>query len=224
MRARGMIRTDPRDIELRFIWDPERLIAGSQAGDWDAVDMPRRQQAIEYRGQPLRTLEFELLRDGYHHDDGVVRSVHPERRRLERMATPVGGRDAGGEPPVLQILRMQPSWVRRTRWVITELTDLDDDYIAERWRIVRCRYRVRMLEWRETEVAEIAVEDVRREVDESSSGGAARTHTVVAGDTLWALSDRFLGDPLRWTEIRDKNGIRDERNIQIGTVLKIPAK
>ncbi|ADY55139.1 Peptidoglycan-binding lysin domain protein [Syntrophobotulus glycolicus DSM 8271] len=50
-----------------------------------------------------------------------------------------------------------------------------------------------------------------------------KTYTVVAGDTLWAISSRFLSKPTRWTEIAKLNGIADERKLQIGTVLKIPS-
>jgi len=51
------------------------------------------------------------------------------------------------------------------------------------------------------------------------------THTVVAGDTLWALAERYLGNGNRWPEIQALNGGPtqcDPHSLRIGTKLKIP--
>ena len=53
-------------------------------------------------------------------------------------------------------------------------------------------------------------------------GPAGRTYTVVAGDTLWAISLRFYSNPLFWGRIADANHIVTPRLLQIGTVLTIP--
>ena len=53
-------------------------------------------------------------------------------------------------------------------------------------------------------------------------GPAGRTYTVVAGDTLWAISLRFYSNPLFWGRIADANHIVAPRLLQIGTVLTIP--
>lgn len=53
-------------------------------------------------------------------------------------------------------------------------------------------------------------------------------HKIVKGDTLWWISDKYLGDPLRWKEIADLNKIdynkRDEYRLRIGRVIQIPPK
>ncbi|WP_072871371.1 LysM peptidoglycan-binding domain-containing protein [Desulfofundulus thermosubterraneus] len=48
-------------------------------------------------------------------------------------------------------------------------------------------------------------------------------HTVVAGDTLWALAQKYLGAGPRWKEIAEANNISDPRKLQIGQKLVIPA-
>ena len=53
--------------------------------------------------------------------------------------------------------------------------------------------------------------------------GSARTHTVVRGDTLWALAKKYLGSGTRYKEIMQLNGMASEI-IRVGQVLKIPAK
>jgi nucleoid-associated protein YgaU len=51
---------------------------------------------------------------------------------------------------------------------------------------------------------------------------AARTYTVEAGDTLWAIAERFYGDGSRYQVIADASGISNPDLIQPGQVLTIP--
>jgi LysM domain len=51
---------------------------------------------------------------------------------------------------------------------------------------------------------------------------AARTYTVVSGDTLWAISERFYGDGSKYQMIADASGISDPDLIYPGQVLTIP--
>ena len=49
-----------------------------------------------------------------------------------------------------------------------------------------------------------------------------QTYTVKAGDSLWAIAARFLGDGRRYPEIRELNGIASNNIIHTGQVLRIP--
>jgi hypothetical protein len=51
---------------------------------------------------------------------------------------------------------------------------------------------------------------------------APRTYTVVSGDTLWAISERFYGDGSRYQQIADASGIPNPDLIYPGQVLTIP--
>jgi LysM repeat protein len=51
---------------------------------------------------------------------------------------------------------------------------------------------------------------------------APRTYTVVSGDTLWAISERFYGDGSKYQVIADASGISDPDLIYPGQVLTIP--
>lgn len=50
----------------------------------------------------------------------------------------------------------------------------------------------------------------------------ARTYTVVSGDTLWAIAERFYGDGSKYQLIADASGIPNPDLIQPGQVLTIP--
>jgi hypothetical protein len=51
---------------------------------------------------------------------------------------------------------------------------------------------------------------------------APRTYTVVSGDTLWAISERFYGDGNKYQVIADASGISNPDLIHPGQFLTIP--
>ncbi|SOX55124.1 LysM peptidoglycan-binding domain-containing protein [Mycobacterium ahvazicum] len=51
---------------------------------------------------------------------------------------------------------------------------------------------------------------------------APRTYTVVSGDTLWAIAERFYGDGSKYQVIADASGVFDPDLIHPGQVLTIP--
>lgn len=52
------------------------------------------------------------------------------------------------------------------------------------------------------------------------------TYSLVAGDSLWKVAKKFLGDGARYREIANLNGIKDSqfRKLPIGLKIKLPAK
>lgn len=50
------------------------------------------------------------------------------------------------------------------------------------------------------------------------------TYTLVAGDTLWKVAQKFLGSGARYPEIQKLNGISDAqlRRLPVGMVIKLP--
>jgi len=48
-------------------------------------------------------------------------------------------------------------------------------------------------------------------------------YTVVAGDTLWSISEKVYGTGFNWKMIADSNEISDPNNLPAGTKLKVPA-
>lgn len=67
------------------------------------------------------------------------------------------------------------------------------------------------------EVAPVAVEEPT-----PPPPPAPRTYTVVSGDTLFAIAERFYGDGNRYPEIAAASGIANPDLINIGQVVTIP--
>lgn len=68
------------------------------------------------------------------------------------------------------------------------------------------------------EVAPVAVE----EPTPPPPPPAPRTYTVVSGDTLFAIAERFYGDGNRYPEIAAASGIANPDLINVGQVVTIP--
>lgn len=55
----------------------------------------------------------------------------------------------------------------------------------------------------------------------TSTKSMGKTYTVKKGDTLSAIAKRVYGDSSKWKDLKSKNGIKDEKKLQIGQVLKV---
>jgi nucleoid-associated protein YgaU len=69
----------------------------------------------------------------------------------------------------------------------------------------------------DVEVAPVAVEEPT-----PPPPPAPRTYTVVSGDTLFAIAERFYGDGNRYPEIAAASGIANPDLINVGQVITIP--
>lgn len=49
-----------------------------------------------------------------------------------------------------------------------------------------------------------------------------RTYTVVSGDTLWAIAERFYGDGNKYQQIAQASGLTDPQDVHPGQSLTIP--
>ncbi|GIP54413.1 LysM peptidoglycan-binding domain-containing protein [Paenibacillus vini] len=51
-----------------------------------------------------------------------------------------------------------------------------------------------------------------------------KTYTLVAGDSLWKVAKRFLGDGSKYKQIQSLNGIKDSelKKLPVGKVIKLP--
>lgn len=74
----------------------------------------------------------------------------------------------------------------------------------------------------EESVGESAPEAAPEPVGETPGARPPRTYTVVSGDTMWAIAERFYGDGSKYRVIADASGVADPDLIHPGQVLTIP--
>ena len=65
---------------------------------------------------------------------------------------------------------------------------------------------------------------VEIEVTQGLFIGPPTLHTAIRNETASAIAGRALGDPARWREVAEANGIDDPLNIPTGATLKIPQR
>ena len=49
----------------------------------------------------------------------------------------------------------------------------------------------------------------------------ANTHTVVKGDTLWGIAEKYFGDGTKYKQLAAINGIQNPNLIYVGQVIKL---
>jgi len=67
-----------------------------------------------------------------------------------------------------------------------------------------------------------ATEEAFEEAAPEPAAEPARTYTVVSGDTLWAIAERFYGDGNKYQVIADASGVANPDLIYPGQELTIP--
>jgi LysM domain len=67
-----------------------------------------------------------------------------------------------------------------------------------------------------------ATEEAFEEAAPEPAPEPARTYTVISGDTLWAIAERFYGDGNKYQVIADASGVSNPDLIYPGQVLTIP--
>lgn len=70
----------------------------------------------------------------------------------------------------------------------------------------------------------ITLDKMREDIKAEMQGDYCITHTVIKGDTPWALAVKYLGDGTRYPEIMALNGLAKDAPLIVGQVLKIPSK
>jgi hypothetical protein len=155
---------------------------------------------VQYVRGRARTLRLELFYDTYE----VRTDVRAHTQRIVRLLDPDPRTHA---PPVLLFLMGTFSF----QCVLLEANQQVTMFLAD-GTPVRARLSVRFQEYVRLEV----------ETRQGLFVGPPTLHQVTERDTLAGLAATYLGDPRRWREIAEANGIDDPLRLPAGAALVMP--
>jgi len=202
--------TRPTHVTAQLAEAGAKLTAGF--GKWEEISVPRGQPFTQWIGGTLKTMDIELLLDGWHTQKSVERTI----AELEQLATVAGAQPPSGEP-------ITPSPVRiigavphaELTWVIAGIDFGDQLRDLATGARLRQALTLHLMEY----VAETTVGAL-------AAAAAPRKYKVKHGDDLRKLAARFLGRSSRWPEIVKLNkGLRGWKlaSKMIGKTILIPA-
>ena len=180
---------------------PEHWGLNTGGAEYETRARPKRKPAVVFTGKTLVTATFEIVvGDG----TSIVESDWWKLNHDFR------------EPEALLRVVSQSWPYPDRRFVLTavdrgDLEPLHPQDVAQAWRRTRFSAVVTLLE------------HVDADVVRTDRPKQQRTSRVKVGDTRYMIAARELGNPARWREIAELNGLRDPYRLTYGQVLKLPS-
>lgn len=189
---------------------PREIEYGGWAQEWTQTERSGNTPLLLRKSQPLFSLRFSLMLV----DKNPFQSQVPRLAALQNLA----------RTKERVLVRYSPT--EAGLWRITEMTISSEQRHPETDEITRCMVSLTFTQ------ASDAAPSVGPITGGSSSTPAApkpvvtapRTHTVVSGDTLWGIAQKYYGNGTQWPKIFDANRdkIKDPHWIWPAQVFVIP--
>jgi LysM domain-containing protein len=230
----------PTTLTVRLGEDRPTVSAGY--GGWDEIARPRRVGVVTWTGSPVRRMDVSVLFDTW----AQGTSVEDDIAALDTLARP----RRGGSPPTITLDAAGSHLpYKGLTWVIEALA-WGDALMNVHGNRTRQAATLSLLEYvsdqlvqerspanrRQAKAARKTGQNTKKSAAErrtaAKRGKTSRAHvgahtlavlgTAYDGEDLVSIAARELGDPNRWREIADLNGLRDPRAIVVGQVLRLP--
>lgn len=200
--------TEVDEIEVLFNPTDYSLEKSVSYGE---VSMPGMDTPVtQFVAGEAETLSMDLLVDPSairrEEGSGGAQDVREHVERLDRLVTVDGSRHA---PPICRF-----AWGELTFTAVVESLDKTFTVFTPDGHPVRAEIGITFKRYR------TPVEQTDEEPPESAD--RSTLHTVVEGDSLWALAAREYGDVGRWRAIADANDVADPTALEPGRELLLP--
>lgn len=193
-------------------------------GGWDEIDRQRDKALSRWTGFKALALDVDLWIDGYETRTPVDSIIDT----LEALAGR-GRKRTGGEPPKLIVdtaglMRHDVTVFPNVRWVIVDLQwsqSEDESIVGDDGTRLRACCTITLREHVDAaRLQDRALQSRLAHADKSFV--ASKRYTVKAGDTLISIARKRLGDPGRWLQLAEINGIRDPTAVKPGASIRLP--
>lgn len=212
-----MYLADDTGLKITLPYAPRTVELDGVVPDWQTLNRPGRLPLVLREGPQLHSLTFDafLIGDPLDHQASAEAVLF----RLRQMAQRGGRITLGNLGPSAQI---------STGWRLTAYRQRSELLAHGTNHATRAVVALSFLEASDLilgvgPVTGGAKPPAAAAKPKASGAPAGRTHTVTAGQTLWALAVRYYGSGDAWRRLADVNGIRDPRKLKVGAVLKVPA-
>ena len=199
-KATVVVTTTGERIEVMYNPEEYRIEQGNDFAQIGIPGLPA--PPLQYVRGKGRTLSMELFFDSYERGEDV-------RSSSGRIVGLLDASDSTHAPPVLLFVMGTLTF----RCVLVDAAQRYTMFLPD-GTPVRATLSVRFQEHVDVEFA----------VDRGLFIGAPTLHNLGGGQTLDALAAQYLGDPSRWREIAQANGITDPLALPTGLSLVIPGQ
>jgi contractile injection system tube protein len=200
--AKATITNTETTARIQVMYNPEELKL-DQGNQFSEVGIPGLDAPpLQYVRGKARTLSMDLFFDTYEADEDVRVHTGPLVALLDK-------NPATKAPPVLLFSMGQFNFQCVLVDASQRFTMFRRDGTPVR-SIVSARFQ---------EFVRIEIE-----ITQGLFIGPPTIHNAIRNETASAIAGRTLGDPARWREVADANGIEDPLNIPPGATLRIPQR
>jgi hypothetical protein len=198
--SKAIITNTATSERFQVMYNPDELRL-EQGNNFAEVGIPGLDAPpLQYVRGKARTLSMDLFFDSYEADQDVRQHTGPLVKLLNKEPLTKA-------PPVLLFSMGQFNFQ-------CVLVDASQRFTMFRrdGTPVRSTISVRFQEFVRIDI----------EIEHGLFIGPPTLHNVVRSETASAIAATVLGDPARWREVADANGIDDPLNIAPGLTLKVP--
>lgn len=195
---------------LSVPYAPRQIEYGGWAQEWTQTERSGTTPLLLRKSQPLFTLRFSLLfanPNPYQQQVSTLATLQNLARTKERVLVRYSPTEAG-------------------LWRITELTITSEQRHPETNEITQCTASLTLTQASDAapSVGPITGGSSSKSASAKPTAPAPRTHTVVSGDTLWGIAQKYYGNGTQWPKIFDANRdkIKDPHWIFPAQVFVIP--
>lgn len=205
------------NVDITALLGESQPVLSGGIGGWEEVARPRKQALMTWKGTPLRTLEIEVMFDGWVSGSSMEDSVKL-LRRLGEIVPSVS------RPPIVQV---EGFIINSTGdWIVNDIAFEDGELRGDDGTLLRSVATVSLIEFIPASIA-----NVSNKLDDGSPA-YLRTHTIKRGDTADSITRLYAGASATNADItalkkriKSYNNIRDWRRFlkkNYGKEISIP--